>query len=525
MIFSGAFPEVSIPEISLTELVFARAGEHAEKPALIEGLTGRTLTYGELTEAVRSVAASLAARGFEKGDVFAIYSPNLPEYAVAFHAVASLGGVVTTINPLYTADETAHQLKDAHAKYLITVPPLVEKAREAAAHSGVGQLFVFGEAEGAVSFEELLREGAGMEAPAVEINPREDLVALPYSSGTTGLSKGVMLTHYNMVANIIQMEGTGHAYENDTLVCVLPLFHIYGMNVIMNCCLYTGATIVMLPRFEFEQVLEIIQRYRVTLGHFVPPIIVALSKSPVVEKYDLSSLKTIFSGAAPLGAQVTREVSERLSCFLKQGYGMTETSPVTHTTPNDPDRVKDGSVGLPAPNTEVKIISVETGAELGANEEGEILVRGPQVMKGYLNRPDATAETIDSEGWLHTGDIGYADDEGYFFIVDRAKELIKYKGFQVAPAELEAVLLTHPDVADAAVIPVADEEAGEVPKAFVVLKDARAGVQGETLMKFVAGRVAPYKKIRHLEFIEQIPKSPSGKILRRLLVARERAQK
>jgi acyl-CoA synthetase (AMP-forming)/AMP-acid ligase II len=518
MIFRSPFPDVSVPEIPLTDFIFERAQTRLDKPALIDGSTGYTLTYARLMENVRRVAASLAARGLKKGDVFAIYSPNCPDYAVVFHAVASLGGINTTINPVYTADEMAHQLGDAGADYLITTPQLMEKARDAIEGSEVREVFLFGEAEGATPLSQLL-EGDADAAPRVSIDPREDIVALPYSSGTTGLPKGVMLTHYNLVANLLQIEGTGHAFEHDTLICVLPLFHIYGMNVIMNFGLYTGATIVTMPRFELEQALQIVERYGVTMAHFVPPIILALAKHPSLDRYDLSRLKTIFSGAAPLGEQVTLECTARLGCFLKQGYGMTETSPATHMSPHDPSSARHGSVGVLAPNTECKIIDLETGAERGAGQEGEILVRGPQVMKGYLNRPEATARTIDAEGWLHTGDIGYADSDGYFFIVDRAKELIKYKGFQVAPAELEALLLSHPSVADAAVIPSPDDEAGEVPKAFVVRRD---DVDGETLINFVASQVAPYKKIRRLEFIEQIPKSPSGKILRRLLVQKER---
>jgi acyl-CoA synthetase (AMP-forming)/AMP-acid ligase II len=278
-----------------------------------------------------------------------------------------------------------------------------------------------------------LYEGDG-DVPAVEIDPREDLVALPYSSGTTGVSKGVMLTHHNLVANVRQIEGAEHASASDTLVCVLPLFHIYGLQVIMNYGLYVGATAVVLPRYELETLLAAMERHRVTHAHVVPPIMLALARSPAVERYDLSSLRSVFTGAAPLGVQIAREVSERLGCVVMQGYGMTETSPATHMTSRDPEKLKAGSVGLLVSNTECRIVGVETGEELGANREGEICVRGPQVMKGYLNRADATAATIDAEGWLHTGDIGYADEEGHFFIVDRKKELIKYKGFQVAPA-------------------------------------------------------------------------------------------
>jgi acyl-CoA synthetase (AMP-forming)/AMP-acid ligase II len=517
MIFRSPYAEVPIPSVSLTEFVLGAAERLAEKPALIDGATGRRITYGELAESVRRVAAGLAALGFQKGDVLAIYSPNCPDYAVAFHAVASLGGINTTINPVYTAEEVAHQLKDAGAKYLLTIPQLMERAQEAAGEAGVRELFVFGEAEGATPFAALLE--ADGPVPEVFIDPQQDLVALPYSSGTTGLPKGVMLTHRNLVANLCQLQLFETVSQDDTLLCVLPMFHIYGMVVIMNLGLHAGATIVTMPRFELEPFLELAEEHGVTLAHLVPPIVLALTKSPVVERYDLSKLKTVFSGAAPLGEELTRACQERLSCRIIQGYGMTETSPCTHITPFELTNLKPGSVGICVPNTECKLVSPEDGAPQGLKGRGEVWIRGPQVMKGYLNRPEATAQTIDEEGWLHTGDIAYADEDGHFYIVDRLKELIKYKGFQVAPAELEAVLVTHPSVADAAVIPSPDEEAGEVPKAYVVL---RAEANAEEIMEFVAERVAPYKKLRFVEFVEQIPKSPSGKILRRVLKERER---
>jgi acyl-CoA synthetase (AMP-forming)/AMP-acid ligase II len=519
MIFRGPYPDVDIPEVSLTDFIFNAAIAIKDKAALIDGPTGRTLTYAELEEAVRRVAASLAQRGFKKGDVCAIFSTNCPEYGIAFLAVAMLGGINTTLNPLYTAEEAAFQLKDARAKFLITAPPFIDKAREAAVQTGIEKLFVFGEAEGAIPFATLLDSDGNV--PPVEINPKEDLVALPYSSGTTGLSKGVMLTHYNLVANMRQMDGLDYFHRDDILLCVLPLFHIYGLVVVLNMGLHMGATIVTMPRFDLEQFLSAIQKYRVTLSHIVPPIVLKLAKEPIVNNYDLTSLKVIFSGAAPLGPELTKECMQRIGCSIRQGYGMTETSPVTHSSPADPTKAKLGSVGPPAPNTECKLADPASGAELGPNAEGELCVRGPQNMKGYLNNPEATARTIDADGWLHTGDIGYADEDGHFFIVDRVKELIKYKGFQVAPAELEAVLLTHPAVADAAVIPCRDAEAGEIPKAFVVLKSEATE---DELIDFVANRVARYKKIRMVEFIDQIPKSLSGKILRRVLVEKERAK-
>lgn len=520
MIFRGPFPEITVPEVSLTDFVLQNAQELGDKPALIEGPTGRIITHAELKHLIRSVAAGLHKRGFGKGQVMGILSPNNPEYGIAFHAVATLGGINTPINPLYTENEISHQLKDAGARFLITIPQFLDKAREAASEAGVEEIFVFGEADGATPFSALIDNET--HAPTVTINPREDLVALPYSSGTTGLPKGVMLTHYNLVSNLRQMENLCYFTKDDTLVCVLPLFHIYGLVVILNMGLYTGATIVTVPRFELEPFLETLSKYKVTLAHLVPPIVLALSKHPAVDNYDLSQLKMIFSGAAPLDSNLTQACMDRLKCKIRQGYGLTETSPVTHSSPANHQQVKFGSVGVPAPNTDCKIVSLETGEMLGPNQEGELCVRGPQVMKGYLNRPEATAATIDSEGWLHTGDIAYADQDGHFFIVDRAKELIKYKGFQVPPAELEGVLLTHPAIADAAVIPVPDPEAGELPKAYVVLKGEATA---EDIMQFVAKRVAPYKKIRRVEFIDKIPKSASGKILRRVLVKADRERK
>jgi acyl-CoA synthetase (AMP-forming)/AMP-acid ligase II len=329
-----------------------------------------------------------------------------------------------------------------------------------------------------------------------------------------------MLTHHNLVANILQSAHALTVREDDTVLGLLPFFHIYGM-LIMNLSLYLGATVITMPRFDLEQCLETLQRYGVTYANVVPPIVLAFARSPLVERYDLSRLHTIFSGAAPLSVEMARLAASRLGCEIAQGYGLTETSPVTHATRAAPagGGLTPVGIGPPLPNTEAKVVDLTTGAELGPSQEGEICIRGPQVMKGYLNQPAATAAMIDAEGWLHTGDVGHAAEDGCFFIVDRVKELIKYKGLQVAPAELEALLLTHPAVADAAVVPQPDEEAGQVPRAYVVLK-AGAGAAPDDLISFVAARVAPYKKLRHVEFIDQIPRSPSGKILRRLLVER-----
>jgi acyl-CoA synthetase (AMP-forming)/AMP-acid ligase II len=524
MIFKSPYPDVELPNVPLTHYLLDRIKEFGDKPALIDGPTERTITYAQLGGAIRLVASSLSQRGFGKGDVFAIYSPNLPEYAVAFHAVSLIGGTVTTINPLYTADELAHQLNDAQAKYLLTISLFLENAKKAAAKSNIEEIFTFDPVDEATPFASLLQSDGSL--PEININPKEDVVVLPYSSGTTGLPKGVMLTHHNIVSNIVQVEGIQNfdlVTEKDVLIGILPFYHIYGMVVIMNMSLVRGATVVTMPRFDLQQFLELVQKHRVTRVNVVPPILVALAKHPLVDNYDLSSLVEMTSGAAPLGEDLAEAVVKRLECNVIQGYGLTETSPVTHVCPNFPDMVKRSSIGPPIANTEVMVASVDSGKPVSHNENGEIRIRGPQVMKGYLNNPEATAATIDADGWLHTGDIGYADDDGYFYIVDRLKELIKYKGFQVAPAELEGLLLSHPAIADAAVIPSPDEEAGEVPKAFVVLKPG-SEASADEIMLWTAERVSPHKKIRRLEFVDEVPKSLSGKILRRVLVEQERAK-
>ncbi|MGB0389232.1 MAG: 4-coumarate--CoA ligase family protein [Ardenticatenaceae bacterium] len=519
MIYRSPYSDVEIPEISLTDFVFQHAGQDLDKPALIDGPTGRTITFGQLIGGSRKMAAGLAQRGFGKGDVFAIYSPNVPEYAIAFFGTTMIGGVVTTVNPLYTAGELTHQLNDSGARFLLTIPMFLDKALEAAEKSGVEEVFVFGEAEGATPFVALLNNDG--QVPEVEINPRDDLAVLPYSSGTTGRSKGVMLTHYNLVANMTQCEDLDQFTSDDVAIGILPFYHIYGMVVIMSFTLGKGATVVSMPRFDLVQFLEVMEKYSVTAAYVVPPIVLALAKHPIIDNYSFPKLRFVNSGAAPMPEPVANACAQRLDCVVKQGYGMTELSPVSHATAIT-FPIKVTAVGPVIANTESRIVDVATGEDVEPGQSGEIWVRGPQVMKGYHNRPDATAATIDEEGWLHTGDIGYVDEDEYFYVIDRVKELIKYKGFQVAPAELESLIQSHPAVADVAVIPSPDEEAGEVPKAFIMLKPGSSAT-AEQIMGFVATRVAPHKKIRRVEFIDAIPKVPSGKILRRKLVERERA--
>ena len=520
-IIRSQYPDVDIPEVTITELVLGRAAERGDKPAIVDGASGRTITYAQLAGGVRRAAAGLAAHGLSKGDVLGIYSPNVPEYAVAFHAVASLGGIATTVNPLYTPRELAQQLNDSKASYLLTVPPFMDNAREAARQvPTVREIFVFGEAEGATPFASLLSHGD--EPPQVTIDPRTDLVILPYSSGTTGLPKGVMLTHHNLVSELTIAGGRQDIVfpgEADTLLAFLPYFHIYGIVMFLSYGLWRGATIVSMTRFDLEEYLELVQRYQVTYLHLVPPVVIALAKHPMVDKYDLSKARWALSAAAPLGGPAAEAFTARLGTRLFQAYGMTEVSGASHVGSCEAGKLKPTSGGTLLPNLECAVVDPASGEAVERGQPGEVWVRGPIVMQGYLGRPDATAATIDADGWLHTGDVGYVDEDGDVFIVDRVKELIKYKGLQVAPAELEAVLLGHPAVGDVAVIPSPDEDAGEVPKAFVVLKTAASA---EDIMGFVAERVAPHKKIRKLQFIDVIPKSPSGKILRRVLIEQER---
>ena len=528
MIFKSPHAPVTIPEIPITEYVMQRAEQLGDKPALIDGPTGRTYTYRQLPGLIKRLAAGLAAHGIRKGNVFAIYTPNLPEYALAFHAVASLGATTTMVPALFTEDEITRQLRDSGAKFLLTIPELMGKARAVAQASDIRKIFVIGEAEGAVTFASLIGEMSAETAAynhdetPVQILPQEDVAILPYSSGTTGFPKGVMLTHRNLVAMLRQLEASDSFSQDDTMVCVVPMYHLYGLHVVVNQGLSQGATIVTLPRYDLDQFLRVLEQYKVTIAPLVPPLVLALAHAPQLAGHDLSALRLIHCGAAALADNVAQACTARLGCQIRYGYGLTEVSPLSHASLANPSKQKPGSVGYCLPNTECKIVDYSTGAELGAGQQGEIGVRGPQVMKGYLGNPEATAEMIDPDGWLHTGDVGYCDADGRLFVVDRIKELIKTNGRQVAPAELEAILLSHASIADAAVIPALDETAGEVPKAFVVLRDEPNAQTGSEIMDFVAGRVAPYKRIRSVEFVNEIPKSPAGKILRRVLIERER---
>ena len=518
MVFRSPLPPIEIPSTSLPAFVLEHAAAFGEKPALIDGPSGRTITYAQLEGMTRALASGLAARTFGPGDVFAIFSPNVPEYAVAFHGVLAAGGSNTTINSLASPEDVERQLRATRAKLLLTIPQFMERAMPGARAAGVEEVFVLGEAvEGASAFSSLFASGA---APVfVDVDSAESVAAMPMSSGTTGFAKVVQLTHRNLVANVLQADAAIDIGPDDVMIGVLPFFHIYGMTVLVNLALRKGATVVTMPRFDLDEFLRLMELHRVTFACLVPPIVLALAKHPAVDRHDLSALERVMSGAAPLDASVCDAAARRLNCIVLQGYGLTETSPVMSAPTRDPSQGRPASSGLILPNTEIRVAHLETGADCAADEDGEIWIRGPQVMKGYLDDPEANAYTLAGDGWLRTGDIGHVDGDGYLYVVDRLKELIKYRGYQVPPAELEALLVQHPAVADAAVIPSPDDKGGEVPKAFVV---KHGDVTEGELMSWVSERVPSYKKVRRVEFIDEIPRSLAGKILRRVLVDKER---
>ena len=531
MSFSSPFPQVQIPTTGLYDYLFADLdAEDADRVALVDAKSGTETTYRGMISRIDAFAGALAARGIGVGDVVGLLAPNSSTFAIAFHGILRAGATATTINALFTAKDIAKQLTDAKASMLVTVTPLVAQAADGAASIGLAsdRIVVLdgpGEAtDGHPNAADLL--GSALPAPAVSFDPATHLAALPYSSGTTGNPKGVMLTHRNLVANVAQIRPLQGMQSDDRILAVLPFFHIYGMTVLLNAVMHARARLVIMPSFDLAEFLDNIQKHGCTYAFIAPPVAVALAKHPVIDQYDLSSLRGIMSGAAPLDEDLGSAVKQRLGCQVVQGYGMSELSPVSHVAPFDGGHELIGSVaplsscGWTVPNSVSKIVDFDTGAEIdpptaGLSETGELWFKGPNVMPGYLGNEEATRETIDDDGFLHTGDVARVDSTGCVYIVDRLKELIKYKGYQVPPAELEAVLLTHPAIADAAVIGVTDADSGEeIPKAFVV-KLSGAQLTEREVMDFVAEHVAPYKKVRQVAFIDAIPKSASGKILRK----------
>lgn len=531
MVFRSEYADVPLVDLPIHEAVLGLSvAEHADRTALIDAGDGTTLSYAQLDGLTRRIAAGLADAGVRKGEVVALHSPNTLLYPAVFYAASRAGAAVTTVHPQSTAEEFATQLHDSGARWIVTVSPLLDVARTAAERTGgVSEIFVCDKAEGHRSVLAMSGAAERAEAAAADaatgaaLDPATDLAALPYSSGTTGSPKGVMLTHRNIATNLAQLYEVVPHRPGDRVLAVLPFFHIYGLTALMNAPLRSGATVIVLPRFELEQFLGAIEKYKVNALYVAPPIVLALAKHPSVDSYDLSSVEYLVSAAAPLDAELGTACARRLGLpTVMQAYGMTELSPGTHVVPRDAVDPPPGTVGKLLPGTEMRIVALDgSGEDLAAGTPGEVWIRGPQVMKGYLGRPGETDAMIDEDGWLRTGDVGRVDEQGWLYVVDRVKELIKYKGYQVAPADLEAVLLGHPAIADAAVIGVLDDDGNEVPKAFVVPGQGST-LTADEVMAYVAERVAPYKKVRRVEFVVAVPRAASGKILRRQLRAKER---
>ena len=513
--YETAASDLPLSTTSVTERVFEGLTPRLDDVVLIDGVDGRQFTAGDVIDHVKRLAGGLREAGHVPQKPVALMAPNSPEYCIIFHAIAWAGGTITTLNPTYTAHEIRHQLRDSGAGLLITVPATLAVAKEALKELPEVQICVIGSADDddsgdCQSLAELYGTAQEQQYP-VDLDRHS--VALPYSSGTTGLPKGVCLSHRSLSMNIDQTAKGAEFQAGETAAAFLPFFHIYGMTVLMNMHLACGGVLVTMPRFDLEVFLRICQDHRARRMWIVPPVALALAKHPLVDDYDLSALEQVFSGAAPMGNALSDAVASRFDCAMLQGYGMTELAPVSHITPLSTPR--SGASGLAVPNTRCRIVSPETGADLPPGEEGELWIKGPQVMIGYLNNEQATKDTLTSDGWLKTGDMAIIDADGYMFVVDRLKELIKYKGFQVAPAELEATLVAHPKIQDAAVIGQHDEEAGEIPVAFVVCQDPAPSQ--EEIQAYVGSQLSHYKQLHRVTFVETIPKSPSGKILRRLL--------
>lgn len=523
-VFRSRTADIDIPSVTLTGLVEAAVQRHADATAVIDGLSGQSLTYRELGRSIEQVASGLETDGLLPGDVAAIVAPNSLDWLVAALGVIRAGGVVTGANPACVVDELVHQFRDSQARVAFVSSATFDVAAVAAQQAGCVEYLVAldeigGPALGlpVLAFSDLA-SGADVDAGAGQNRTEANQVcALPYSSGTTGRSKGVRLTHRSMVSNISQVAAVAPVNAGDRVLAFLPMFHIMGFAVVALGGLVKGATLVTLPGFEPRSFLTAIQSHRVTNLFVVPPIANFLAAHPMIDEFDLSSVATLGCGAAPLGAETERLLRNRLGCDMAQGYGMTESSGCI-SYPQFGDVAATGSSGGLLPNTEAMVVDPETGRPQPAGATGELWFRGPQVFDGYLDNPDATAETIDADGWVHTGDLGHFDAAGFLHITDRLKELIKVKGFQVAPADLEALLLTHPAVADVAVIGRTDERAGERPVAYVV-GESGSRTDVDEIAAWVAERVSHYKRLAEVVLVEAIPRNPSGKILRRVLRA------
>ncbi|XP_075977014.1 putative 4-coumarate--CoA ligase 1 [Anticarsia gemmatalis] len=520
--------DIQVGNETLTDYVFADVESWAEEPSVTCGASGRGYDYGMMRMMIDRCAGALAGHlRLAPGERVGLILPNLPEFVVLIHGAMKAGLVVTFANPLYTAEEVRRQFADCNVKAIATIEMFMPVAQEVgkSLKDYKGTIWVGGEddkAQGIHGLKTLLMADHKADLPTLNC---DDVCLIPYSSGTTGMPKGVMLTHKNLVCNLKQvhcpkmMKYEGEKGKGDVVLTVPPFFHIYGFNGILNYNLTLGYHLVTMPRFTPDDYVKCLEEYEPTTLFVVPSLLAFLATHPLVKKEHLQTVETIMVGAAP----TTDSMLEKflLKCEktkdqirLLQGYGMTESSPVTLMTPYIYPYSKVGSVGQLVPSTQAKVVSLTTGEMLGPHKSGELWLRGPQVMKGYWNNEAATKETVDSEGWLHTGDVAYYDDEYYFYIVDRTKELIKVKGNQVSPTELESVIMERPEVADVAVVGVPDPLAGEVPRAFVVLKPKHKLTEKE-VCDLVAQKLTRYK---HLDggvvFLDAIPRNAAGKIQR-----------
>jgi long-chain acyl-CoA synthetase len=490
-----------------------RRTARARPDAVAISFRGRDVTFAELDADSSRLAHALVARGVRCGDRVGLFAPNSPEFEVAFYAASKAGAVACPMNPSYRERDLAHVMADAGLSVVVTTEPLahvVDEARTAAGATGSTILIRGPGTDWLAGSPRPLPDAP----PGLDVPP-DQLAVLPYSSGTTGLPKGVRLTHRHVVTNHHQFIEASAITADDVLMVFLPLTHIYGI-LLMGVACAAGARQVLLERFDLQEVVRLVAEERVTWLFGVPPVMLALASAPGLEPAQFSTVRFVMSAAAPLAPDVGRRVGERLQVRVMQAYGLTEASPATHFSPLDPRRIRLETCGVPIAGTECRIMDLETGErELPPGEVGEVAIRGPQVMEGYWNAAEETARALRG-GWLYTGDIGTVDAEGYLTLVDRKKEMIKYKGFSIAPSELEAALLEHPDIADCAVVGMADAEAGEVPRGFVVPREGRA-LHPRDLEAFLARRLARFKQIRSWQIVASIPRTPSGKILRRLL--------
>jgi len=510
--------------------VFANLKISAEKfpenPAVIYRNT--VYSYERLWDLSVRMANLLSDLGVKKGDRVALYLPNIPQFVISFYGASTCGGVVVACNSLYRESEVEYILSDSGAKVVITLDELKPVVDNVIERTDVEEVIVTDRKE-AISgmsggkLSDLLSNSSNDE-PSVKVDPKEDLAVLQYTGGTTGKPKGAMLTHYNLL--VIQvMEALWFEFEEGKEVSIifLPVSHIYGMNWCMNTMIYVGGTIVLMERFNPDEVIENINRYRPTIFYGVPTAYISLLNHPEIKKADFSKMRTCFSAAAPLPPEVRKRWKEVTGVDIIEAWGLTEASPCLTCTPLGMSG--DHLIGVPMPDTVVKVVDVDTGEELPPGKVGELVAKGPQVMKGYWNKPDETKKALE-DGWLRTGDLGYMDERGLFYYVDRVKDLINVAGYKVWPDEVENVIYEHPAVLECAVVSSPDEIRGEVPKAFVVLKDEFKGkVTAEEIIDHCKRKLAPFKVPKKVEFEDQLPKSPVGKILRRVLREKEWAGK